>query len=497
MPVIPEAQRYVNCLAELLGIVNTFPPPMNQLCSIRGYVKASEQTWEMLDHAWLQGRVSFFRMLEHLTASLKSCRKNDCYARAASAARWMDQRIRYQEQVEEKFISLYGMVPLSGDRPVFVDKLNTNDQETGVQLHPKFEVCKIYNQSSGKRESFANRDIYYGLNGQLNNVSYVAYDAHLIIHNAVIPYEYKKGNEDGTLRIAFCPMSDNTELLNIEPRIRICEGIEMNGVGIRSLNNEQQLLDRFREDLLLACREEADIIFFPEMLGMEALEQQNDEFNTTILDLELDVTAEAKKIGKDMKLPMLICLPTRWRDGVNSMTAAYRTGHILGVQKKYIPYVDATGHLVEALKEEVEKHILVIHVPGIHRIVTVICAEFQPMRDYMAKVLCGGLGASLILVPSYTKGEQDFLNSLPTLKDYGATVIWGNCCGAAKKPRVIGGCSIAGLDEIQRFGHHLNCGGSCQENRACLFLVTLPLKLSREKPHEPTWEDPIKHCILT
>lgn len=496
MPINHDNQRYANYLATLLGIVNEFPQPMNQLSSVQGCEVIAAETQVLLDRKWGQGFEAFYGALDELISFLKSSQNGDRFVRAAVAAIWMDQRISYQEQAGEQRVSFYSKVPLSGDQPVFVDKLNTNDKETGIQLHPKFEVCKIYNQQTGEFEPFANRDVYYGLNGQLANVSYVVYDTHQIIHNVVIPYEYVEGKEDGTLRIAFCPLSDNSCLLNLDERSVEYKGIKMRGFGVQSLNNEQQLQECIHHALLLACRKEADIVFFPEMLGMGAIEEQHAGFNTTILDLALDVTKQAKEDGKNLKLPMLIFLPTWWRDGVNSMTVVYQNGCVLGVQKKYIPYVNAKEHWVEALQEDEEKHILVIHIPGIHRIVSVICAEFQPMRDHMAKVLCGGLGATLILVPSYTKGEQDFINSLPTLKDYGATVIWGNSCAAAKEPRVIGGCSIAGLDEIQRFGAHNECGGSCQGKRACLYLVTLPLRLSRQKPYGPEWKNPIEHCLF-
>lgn len=491
-----DNQRYINCLAELLSIVNEFPLRINQLSSIQGHEAVTVEIKKILDCAWGKGFDLFFSVLDKLISSLKSNPRGECYIRAAAAALWMDNRISYEEQAGEHSVSLYSMVPLSGDQPVFVGKLNTNDKVTGIQLHPKFEVCKVYNRQSKEFEPFANRDIYYGLNGQMSHVSYVSYDEHQIIHNVVLPYEYEEKKESGIFRIAFCPMSDDPDLLNLDEQPRKCKGIEINGRRVTSINNKEQLLTRFKNDLMLACKEQADIVFFPEMLGMEALEEESFGFNITILDYALKVMYVAKKSEQNLKPPMLIFLPTWWRDGINSTTVVYQDGQILGTQEKYIPYVNMKEHWVEALREVEDKHILVIHIPGVHRIVTVICAEFQPMREHMAKILCGGLGATLILVPSYSKGEQDFINSLSTLKDYGATVVWGNCCGAVKNPRVTGGCSIAGLDEIQRFGTHCKCEQSCHGKCACLYLATLPLELSREKPYGPVWVDSVKHCLL-
>ena len=192
----------------------------------------------------------------------------------------------------------------------------------------------------------------------------------------------------------------------------------------------------------------------------------------------------------------MICLPTWWRDGINSATLVYQDGTILGAQRKYIPYVNEKERWLEALRKEAEQEYLIVHIPGLHRIAVTICAEFPQLRDHMAKTLCGELCATLILVPSYSRGEQEFLNSLPTLKDYGVTVVWGNCCGAVKKPRVIGGCSIAGFDTMHRFGPNCQCEGSCGDRRACLYLVEIPCHPARVKPFPPEQQKPVSHHLL-
>lgn len=388
------------------------------------------------------------------------------------------------------------MVPLSGKKPVFVDQLNSNDRETGIQLHPKFEVCRMFNQQTGAYEPFANRDVFDGLNGQLNAVGYVRYNEKTVIHHVVLPNDCRERNPDGILRVAFCPMTDNPKILRLDKRTVERQGITMEGRGVEAITDPEQILAVFREAYLAACRMRVDILVFPEMLGLEALEEAQAGTNLAVMDLLPAVEELSEELGEELRPPMLVFLPTWWRDGINSTTVVYENGKILGRQKKYIPYVNTKENWMEALREEDVRHTLMIHLPGVHRIATVICAEFQSLRDHLAKELCGGLGATLILVQSYTKGEQDFLNSLSTLKDYGTTVVWGNCCGAAQAPRVTGGCSIAGLDRIHRFGDHCVCGDACQQCRACLYVVKLPLELSRTKPNEPVWDDPVEHQLL-
>lgn len=481
-----DAQRYLNCLAKLLSLLNDLLRkdnlPVEQLSSIKNYEQIAAETQSQLDHAWESGENPFYEMLESSILTQTDGLAGTLQVKAMAAVLWMDYHISYQQPPPKDNISLYRLLPLRQDKPVSIDKLNDNDQETGIQLHPKFAVCKIFNQQSGAYESFANRDVHEGLNGKLNNVSYVPYQPELAIHNVILPQE----RDYDTLRIAFCPMSDNHGLLQLDEQIIKWEGIEMSGRAVAALNDREKLLSRFQEDLALACSVQADILFFPEMLGMPELEGDDPETNLTILDHTL----------KMLELPSLICLPTWWRNGINSATVVYQDGTILGAQKKYIPYVDQKGRWREALRKESEKHYLIVHIPGLHRIAIAICAEFPPLRDHMAKILCGGLGVTLILVPSYSRGEQDFLNSLSTLKDYGVTVVWGNCCGAAKSPRVIGGCSIAGFDKVHRFGSYCKCGETCEGKRACLYLVELPLHLTREKPYEPIGPDPIRHHLL-
>lgn len=483
-----DAQRYLNCLAMLLGMLHKCELPFEQLPSIENYDAVAAETKSQLDCVWERGEELFHAMLDTAVFAQKDSQRGALYVRAAIAALWMDQHISYQEQPGKHKLSLYRLVPLRQDKPVFVDGLNTNAEVSGVQLHPRFEVCKVYNQQSGVAEAFGNRDVYTGLNGKLNNVGYVCCKPGIVIRDVVIP----KNREGDTFRIAFCPMSDAEDLLQLKEQAVEFGDIRMAGRGVASLTREEQLLTRFKEDLTLACRVRADVVFFPEMLGMKTLEGDDPETNLTVLDHALGLMEQAEAV----EFPMMICLPTWWRDGINSATLVYQDGTILGAQRKYIPYVNEKGRWREALRREPEQEYLIVHVPGLHRIAVTICAEFPQLREHMAKTLCGELCVTLILVPSYSRGEQEFLNSLPTLKDYGVTVVWGNCCGAVKEPRVIGGCSIAGFDTVHRFGPNCQCEGRCGDRRACLYLVDIPRYMAREKPFPPERRNPVSHHLL-
>lgn len=143
---------------------------------------------------------------------------------------------------------------------------------------------------------------------------------------------------------------------------------------------------------------------------------------------------------------------------------------------------------MEALSQVNDSNILMIHMKNQQRIAIAICAEFIANPERINHFLCEQLGATLILVPSYSNGERDFIDSLSTLKPYGTSVIWGNCCGAVcddspqmHTQRTIGGCSYAGIDCPNRFGTIANCNFHCGASSVCLFVVNIPTAVSQGK----------------
>lgn len=315
-------------------------------------------------------------------------------------------------------------------------------------------------------------------------------DNRYAIRHVILPYEYVKGKEDGRLRIAFSPMSSSANLLKCSDTTITRGGILHTGIQVHGVTHAVNLRDRFIRDWYFASECGVDILFGPEMLGTADLEERTSKYNKLLHRLGLEV------MGRGGCPPTLTFLPSFWHEGVSSTTVVYQDGSILGVQPKYVPYVDMANHRMEALLEQEQRRLLVIHIPGVHRIVVMICADFLDIQSSETrKFICEELGATMILVPSYSQGEQDFINLLPSLKSYGTTVVWGNCCGAAKAPRVIGACSIAGTDSLVRFGSECRCGGSCKGRRSCLFLVDLPLRLMRVRPDAPQWDKPVRHVL--
>jgi predicted amidohydrolase len=195
-------------------------------------------------------------------------------------------------------------------------------------------------------------------------------------------------------------------------------------------------------------------------------------------------------------LPALTILPSRWSEQHNRATIVGWDGEVLACQDKHIPFVDQKNNKIEALMDLNERVTVLIHIPSVHRIAIVICAEFLSDSKSMREVICGNLGATLIIVPSYSRGEQDFINTLSALKGYGTTVIWGNCCGAVRgEQKAIGGCGIAGTTKTEIFSSVCKCGYSCENISACIFMVEIPLDFELQKTNKFDKAECVTHKI--
>ncbi len=489
MPTKDAAQQYIDYLARAISLTETFPDSLSRIQQLADYKKFSKSACDEMDNAWKKGTDQFLCFLSGLIDDLEKQTSDGRFIWAEAICRWMDQRITYVLTDDTTAFSLYPIFPLCGDHPIVLDHFNTNRAATGIQIFPKFKTASILERKPGAEweRTGESRNVHAGINGLLKNVGYLKDSPNISVHHIVVPYGYTEGGEEDPITVAFCPLSSADDHLILQATKTPVEynGMKYDGRVLQGIRHEKELTGRVERDLRLAAEGGAFIAFFPEMLGTAGLEQDRNGFNPQIRQSYLSMMKES------ISPPTLTFLPSYWRDGHNSVTIVYQDGKILGRQEKYVPYEDAGGHWIEVLAPAEVQDIYLIHVPGVHRIAVMICADFLEKNEFV----CESLGATLVLVPSYTPGEEDFINALPRLKRYGATVIWGNCCGARAAPRVIGGCSIAGTDDCRRFCDRRSCGDSCDGRKACAFLVSLPLRLVRDKPGGGKWENAIRHCL--
>lgn len=491
MPSVQEIRRYMNNMARALQIVEEFPNPFNQLVTCHGYAELTRQVRKDLARAWKGGLTPFFIYLEQFIEQIFDLpQKEDRYIQATAVVLWMDERLCYSANSNADRFSLYELIPLRDNHVLSLGLMNLNGPKTGIAIHPRMSTIKVWDQINNQARSLSNRDICGGIRGKLNNISYTFFDHHLIVHHLIAPFCPTDGLD--TLRVAFCPIADSANLLKIQNTPIIRNGMTLEGIALEGLRYTKTLEANFRRDWRLASSKNAYICFGPEMLLTPAMAEMDGPYNRNMRQLCLDAVADG------LSPPQFTVLPTCWVDGSNTAAIVNQNGRVLGTQPKYIPFVDQGANRVEALKEVANRHIYILHIPDVHRIAIMICADFLAIHDVgMSDLLCGQLGVTLILVPSYSHGEQDFVNLLPSLGGYGTTVFWGGCCGAVDAPRIVGACSVAGTDRTFRLGEHRKCQDCCVPGRSCVYLVDLPLSPQRAKPHPVIWDDPVRHCCLT
>lgn len=438
----------------------------------------------------------------------------------------IDQRICYEplsEGTNRCRISLAPLLHQKTDAPILIEALNSNGADTNVYLHPKFPVSVAITQHGPDRSArpLAVRNALHGLNGKLCSILYYQPSEtdsgkKRVVHSVILPERAERSaagvsQPPEKTRILFAPLSDARHPLDMH----CIEGnqlpyhigqIPYRGITISGVADPDGIETRYQEDFMEACKQSPDIFFGPEMLATDSMAEIRNHTSPFLKELM------KKAAYHHLRPPRLTILPTHWRDGCNRVLLFSETGRFLGDQFKMTPFVDEKNGLVEALDlSNASPGVLLIHMVNQQRVAIVICAEFLADPDYVQNFLCGQLGATLILIPSFSRGEQDFIARLPSLKPYGTTVIWGNCCAAVQPlpakdgegpdgkssppfQRIIGACSYAGMDVVDRFGSHAACRFCCRQQSYCFFVVDVPTRVAMEKPDSSSAPDIIHIC---
>lgn len=490
-----QAIEYVNLLARALSVVSEFPSAYNRIFAIKNFAALRKETREQLEAAWSEDTEVLLKKLNDVLAEIEQeTERGHRIAGAFAFCEWLDFHMTYgKAKRRQKLFSLWALIPYTCNEWVIVEALNDNYEKTGIWINPKFKVAQPYVERGEEvvSRSVANRDVFEGVNGWLENCSYIPWNTKNKVKNVIIAYDVTLMSDK--LRIAFAPMTDRKDVIKLYEEKVTRQGIEFTGDGIAPIAQASTLLERLKADWHLAANHAADIFFAPELLGTDLFEENHDDYNDHVFKWS------ESRLKQGEEVPGLTIFPTLWKNRRNRATVLSYDGEILAMQEKYIPFVNVATNKIEALEEPEVRTTVIIHIPGVHRIAIVICAEFlakevQQVQNY----ICGSLGATLLLVPSYSGGEQDFLNELSSLAPYGTTVIWGNCCGAIRSDeKAIGGCGVAGMREDIVFGEKCNetCRGSCKGISACVFLVDIPLKFRLDKTKKSDPITYVEHCI--
>lgn len=491
-------QEFLNLMAEGFQILaSATSQQLYALKAQNNYSWIDQEVQSQICGTKNQDSAALIRIIRQLlNTAKKQVDQSADLAYAAAICCSMDSLIQYSSVSEMPLCAwekgrmrVRGVLP-TDNRPTVITELNTNWKETGIRLAPKFEVSGALRMEDEEPRSLASSNALYGINKDLVNVIYYPCKDTPIVRHIILPerkcQEGKKQIPTET-RIVFSPLTDRRNLLITRDVCYEWEGTSYNGSAVEKISDPTFIENCYQRNWMAACTISPDIIFGPELLATDKMVEVVHDSSKYLKPL-LKVATH-----RGLTPPRITILPTYWKDGSNYAVVFDETGRCLGKQMKQIPYLGKKTGRLEAITPMQQSEVLLIHLINQQRIAISICAEFLVASEYIRNFLCAKLGATLILVPSYSPGEQDFINMLPNFKPYGASVVWGNCCGGVYRPKgqtdgakwIVGACSFAGIDNPVRFGSVCKCKFRCDSQKSCLFDINIPTQICQLKPHSP------------
>ena len=494
MTDISIAREYMNTMAELLLIMESSPIPVMSYVSLKDSEWLPADVIDSLELAMQRGLDKGLEKIRELLHRIQGSKEPGRYAHTYQLLCWMDRHISYEKKSEPTVVSLYAMLPISEGKTISVGALNDNYRETKIWINPKYDTFMGYFDAEDKTvfRKISNRDAHWKMNGILTRISYSVWDESLEFKNIIIPIDFKKYKKRGEFKVAFTPITGLKDPLVLSfPDVEE-KSLKQRGIALDGHKDEDDILNRFCTSWKEACVKKADLFFGPEMMGTKQMYERKGDYLKILVDLIEDI----KKEG--LTPPSITIMPGIWKNGESMTLLVDGEGRIIGSQRRHIQFIDRADKMVEDIKPVPKREFCIIHLPGAYRIGGLICAEFLPQEgNDSVERLCRDLCCNLLIVPSFSAGEYDYMSSLAITKPYGTSVIWGNCCGAYYySPRIIGGVSVAGTDYVERMGSYARCGHKCKEGQSCLFCIKLPAATRMSKPDTMPLDGMIEHMLL-
>lgn len=491
--------KCMNAFAEALGVLEGYPEErFEKIYTMKHFEEYRLQAKGLLDKMQENSLEDFVKDINGFVQNVKSISNaNKRFSFAFEICLWIDEHVSYlsEDEIDDTMISLLPICNISGGEPIVISSLNSNVEESKIWINPKFPIRPSVDTDVDEERNIANRNVFEKMNNVLKNFSYYSYgDGTRRVKNIIVSKDtISEYTDDDFLTVAFSPITSREHIIDPKPVPLTSYGIDYDAMSCELKKSEEPgILMRTERDWIQAGKCKVDILFMPELLGTKescglGIEGKRIKW---VRDLY-------KRVIKEGYSPMLTILPSHWENRRNTATIVSHNGKVLGVQEKYEPYVRMKSHdrsqAKEALRYCNQKETIVIHVPYVHRIAVLICSEFLVDSEvHWSQFLCACLAVSLLIVPSYSGGEKDFVNKLAAYKEYGTTVVWGNCCGAGpmctdendvkvqikKKNRNIGGFGVAGEMSNKVFGPECSCNHNCDGNgiMSCSFVVSIPLR---------------------
>ena len=366
--------------------------------------------------------------------------------------------------------------------------LNDNGKETGILIVPRVpavsddsipESRQDHDSDESPSRNAAKRSWAnlwdYGMHSDFKNIDYIEVkdlyvgEKHYQVCHTIV-YDLFALDTKKILKIAVSPLARDIDL-DIEKREVPVNGGTQGLFRIQGVCSPERIHNRVAAAYLWACREQADILVFPEMLADRELLGIGNDYSKMFESFAL--MAE-----EDGRSPFLIIGPTIWHDGKNEAYVLDGDGGRLCVQQKQNAFDLNDGGKI--WKEDLlspEPVVQVLHVPGLGRITIPICRDFlvTGYRDLLTKTL----HCTLAICPSYSGGKTSFDLAAARDRPFGCYTVWANTCSAYSKtgelPNHIGFVSSpvpGGSEQDLKPKCHGVCGS---DTTACLFLIEISL----------------------
>lgn len=363
--------------------------------------------------------------------------------------------------------------------------LNSNWEMTDIYILPRVRSIHDSLDPAGEedRQKHWSTDWNAGINQDLKSIFYVERQELRLrgkeykIRNVVLSSALFESKN--YFRIAVSPIVSDAEL-DVHYYEEEDRGVKGLRFSVHGLKNVERVHRRIEAAFLEACRKDADVAVFPEMLGDEELLEPTGQFSPMIDSM----IEKAEKEGH--VAPYLTLMPTWWHDGRNELYVISDKGERLCIQQKQKPFnlkkdgVEYTEALTYT-KPEVQ----IVHIDGIGRITFPICKDLL-VPDY-SDMLISVLRSTFAICPSFSPKKTQFDLGAAKGTPYGCYIIWLNTCSAMEDVET----RDKSMDHIGWFSCPLvedslqklcpNCSGDCgNDSDVCLFIVQV--SLDRDSP---------------
>ena len=352
----------------------------------------SESITELFDdnmNARLLTKSNLYNMKEHLLSFMDNCVNYKRYDIMLLTISYMDQALCtiLQNEANKAFSGCERM------------PLNDNFKDTDIKLFPRVG-CKWERASRGKNTNVRlDNYLYYLLMIDYRSVNEKYQDKHFFIESDM---EFNRKYEFVTV-----PYSNQWN-----QKINYITENKHNLMHIQYTGNPADDAE-FVEKKIQQARGK-DIMIFPEVHGYYGLDQEVSQFLS-------DEFIE--------DLPKITILPSYWNERQNRVSILDNFGEVMSSQKKYVPYEKnyEGNNYIEDL-ERTNKEINIIHCEGMGRIAILICRDFLERKLLFDIIDLYKL--TMILVPSFSTGNYDFIRTANICKEMNCCVLWVNSCSA-------------------------------------------------------------------